>query len=184
MSGLRETLEGSDGEEDDQEPEPTVKSVHHHYGSVAILFDQCMPSTDDPNLQPRSKSTRAILLRIYQDRVDQVVKVIHLDTVIDAIERNQADGKDGFQIPAMQALEFAIYFMAICSITDGKADAMLLGDRGSLIQHYRRTTEILISRADLFRNPDLAVLQAFVIYLVSYGDRIGPSFFLFGNVCR
>jgi len=109
-----------------------------------------------------------MLLCIYQDRVDKVMKVLHWDKVLDAIERNHADGKSGVQFPAMQALEFAIYFMAMCSITDDEADTMMLGDRGSLIQQYRHATEILISRADLFRNPDLAVLQSFIIYLVSY----------------
>jgi hypothetical protein len=94
-----------------------------------------------------------------------------LEAVLDAIERNHANGKSRDQFPAMQALEFAIYFMAICSITDDEADTMMLGDRGLLIQQYRHATEILISRADLFRNKDLAVLQAFVIYIVSYSHR-------------
>lgn len=154
----------------------------HNYGSLAILFAQGIRPIDIPHLQPPSKSTRDILLRIYQDRVDKVVKVLHWDTVLDAIERNHADGKSGVQFPAVQALEFAIYFLAICSITDNEADTMKLGNRGSLIQQYRDATEILISRADLFRNPDLAVLQAFIIYLVGYDH--GTNYFLVSNVCR
>ncbi|RDW58242.1 hypothetical protein BP6252_13653 [Coleophoma cylindrospora] len=165
VSGLRDILEGSDGEEYDQEPEPVVRSIPYNYGSVATLFDQGMRPIDIPELELPTEGIRTMLLRIYQDRVDKVVKVLHLDTTLDAIKRNHADGKNGVQFPAIQALEFAIYFMAICSITDSEANTMMLGDRRSLIQQYRYATETLISIADLFRNPDLAVLQAFVIYL-------------------
>lgn len=161
-----------------------MKPAPHDYGSVAILFDQArMRPTDIPNLQAPPKKTRAMLFRIYQDRVDKVVKVLHLYTVLDAIEKNHADNKsEVVQFSAMKALEFAIYFMAICSITDDEANMMMLGDRWSLIQQYRHATEILISGADLFRNPDLAVLQAFIIYLVSY-DYMSWCFF-FRNALR
>jgi len=139
---------------------------------MAMLFDQEILPIDITYLQPPPKNTVAMLLRIYQDRVDKLVKVLHWGTVQDAIERSHAAGKSEVQSPAMQALAYAIYFISICSITDDEADTMMLGDRGSLIQQYRHATEILISKADLYRNPDLVVLQAFVIYLVSYAQQL------------
>jgi hypothetical protein len=85
------------------------------------------------------------------------------------IEMAYVDPENSTQSPSARALEFAIYFMALCSITDQESQHFGLGSRPELLQQYRSATETLISEANLLRSPNVAVLRAFVIYLVRLG---------------
>ena len=110
---------------------------------------------------------RSTLLQLYRCRVDAVFKVVHWPTAINEIESSHPDTEYGSQSPAIQALEFAMYFAAACSVTDFDSEILLPEAKWSLVQRYRRATEVSISKANFFRYPDLTLLQAFVIYLVS-----------------
>ena len=167
--GLRETLEDSDDEDVPHEstPAPEHLTLDLTSSSGTILFDHGSISIDTNVLQPPTEQMRNTLLRLYRYRVDSIFKVVHWPTVIITIEKSYTDAPNVSQSPAMQALEFAIYFMALCSVTDDESETMLLGRRGPLLQQYRLATEILLSRANLFGYPVLTVLQAFVIYVVS-----------------
>lgn len=135
--------------------------------SGTILFNHGLISPATNVLQPPTKQMRTTLLDLYQNRVDSVFKVLHWPTVSTAIERNYQNPQNVSESPTMQPLESAIYFLALCSITDVESERILSCKRLPLIKQYRLATEISISRANLVRNPDLTVLQAFVIYLVS-----------------
>lgn len=107
-----------------------------------------------------------MLLDLYKQRVDCLYKILHWPTTLRDIESSHSGPENVTQSTSIQALEFAIYFMALCSITDDEAAQLDLNSRPALIQKYRVATEFSISEANLIRAPDLTVLQAFVIYLV------------------
>jgi hypothetical protein len=86
--------------------------------------------------------------------------------VLADIEHFQSKEPNRYKLASVGALELAIYFMSLCSITNEEARNLGLGDRSSLIEQYRNATETAISEAELLQHPDLIVLQAFVIYLV------------------
>lgn len=113
-----------------------------------------------------SIETRNLLQRLYRQRVDCLYKIIHWPTVSADMERSRCKEQDSPHFTSIRALESSIYFMALCSLTDGESKQLGLGDRGGLIDQYRNATESAIAEADLFHNPNVTVLQALVIYLV------------------
>lgn len=173
VSGLRETLEDSDdqdGHENDtdhlmeQVPEPSQISSR----AGTILF-RCFHSRDQKHIALPSSDARTRLLQLYRLRVDTVYKVLHWPTVlatIDATHESPMAGSPRESQP-VQILQWSIYFMAMCSITNEEAKEMDLGDRPSVLQNYRVTVEGLLAKSNLLRTPNLIILQAFVIYLVS-----------------
>ena len=109
-----------------------------------------------------------MLLYLYHQRVDCLFKATHWPTVVTAIERQYEDAQHKTSSPSTEALEFAIYFLAISSISDEESTSLLLMERQPLLHRFRIAAETLISRANLLQSPDLTVLQAFIIYLVIY----------------
>ncbi|KAF2027988.1 hypothetical protein EK21DRAFT_70812 [Setomelanomma holmii] len=160
VHGLRETLEGSDNEgedairADDAAPDHTSTTL----GTGAMLFQR----TVDTQKYPSAFSTdiQRRLLELYRIRVDNVYKILHWPTIISTIET------DLELTPSFQALKFSINFMAICSITDEEAIHFGLGPRLQLLQRQRGVLESTLACSSLLQNPDLTILQAFVIFLI------------------
>jgi hypothetical protein len=166
VTGLRETLEASD---DDGEPPEAVQErtdniVSSGAFSRRILFAYSSP-LDGESLDPPSRQMRSRLLHLYQERVDCLFKITHWPTVFTTIEKQYTDNHYRPSLPSTQALEFSVYFLAICSINDHESQEMFLENRQSLVQRFRVAAEMLISKANLLNSPDLITLQAFVIYL-------------------
>lgn len=164
--GLRETLEASDDE--DEPPEVDSKRIKSTelsgLLSSRLLFGHFAPLEYD-SLEPPSAHMRHVLLRLYQDRVDCLIKITHWPTVVASIETQYENSHYTPLNPSVQALEFSVYFLAMCSISDQESQEMFLDNRQTLLDRYRVATETLISTADLLHSPDLLNLQAFVIYL-------------------
>jgi hypothetical protein len=172
--GLRETLESSEDEEytDSQEMQGVTETVSRD--TRAIIFPSAHQN-DSGALPIPSLGTQKILLQLFRERVDSVYKIVHWPTVLAIIERPTPPS--GTKLSSSQALEYSIYFMALCSITDGEAKGLGLGDRPSLVQTYRATVENLYANSTLLQSPDLTLLQAFMIYLVRYHPFPGQSSF-------
>ena len=115
-----------------------------------------------------AEETQRKLLDIYQQRVDPLFKVTHWFTVSADIKKQYKNGRYTPSSPSMQALEFSMYFLAICSIDDIESRKILLASRILMLQNYRRAAEIAIVKANLLQRPDIISLQGFVIYLVSF----------------
>ena len=165
VTGLRETLEESDEEDilenpsnDDLEGTPATLVPAH-----SLLFNH--HSTEPDMLQRPFNPTRKVLLHVYHTRVDCLFKALHWPTTSKAIEGHYNE-PGTTSSPSLRALEFAIYFAAICSMNDIETTSMLFSDRQSLMGRYRRAAEISMTKARLLQDPDLTVLQAFVIYLL------------------
>lgn len=115
-------------------------------------------------------AVREILLELFRARVDTVYKVVHIPTVFDLIRAASSDVK---QTTNVLALEYAIYFMAICTINENEAEAGGLGSRIELLRSYRVAAEHFLISSELMEHPDLHALQALIIYMVSdYPIRI------------
>jgi hypothetical protein len=110
-----------------------------------------------------SQSMRTKLLDLYSSRVDSVYRISHWPATLLQIRNDD---------PADRALEYSIYFMALCTL----ADAEMPG-RQKLLDKYRSATETLLSRANLVI-PNMTALHAFVIYLVSSLPQLGHANFL------
>jgi hypothetical protein len=113
-----------------------------------------------------SEEKRNVLLYLYRQRVDCLYKILHWPTVLADIARLQSEAQDRDKPTPIRALELSIYFTSLCSITNDEARNLGLGDRTDLIEQYRDATENALSEAGLLQQPNVTVLQAFVIYLV------------------
>jgi hypothetical protein len=113
-----------------------------------------------------SEEKRNVLLYLYRQRVDCLYKILHWPTVLADIARLQSEAQDLYKPTPIKALELSIYFMSLCSMTNDEAWNLGLGDRTVLIEQYRDATEKALSEAGLLQQPNMTVLQAFVIYLV------------------
>jgi hypothetical protein len=174
VHGLRETLESSEDEEytDPQEMQGISKTGSRDTG--AIIFPSARQN-DSGALPTPTLEAQKILLQLFRERVDSVYKIVHWPTVLATMERPTPPSDT--KLSSSQALEYSIYFMALCSITDDEAKGLGLGDRPSLVQTYRATVENLYANSTLLQSPDLTLLQAFMIYLVRYHSFPGRSTF-------
>lgn len=172
ISGLRETLESGNEDEESPKTDPTPEPDDGASGAGAILFRNC-PSTSHASFQMPSPSAQTTLLEIYRYRVESVYKVFHWPTVLQIFEQNQ----EARQTPIpVRALQCSIIFMAFCSITNEEAAAQDLGDRMEMLQLYQSVTEDMLARSQLLSGPDLITLQAFVVYLVrQHSDQTSSS---------
>ncbi|KAF4449181.1 fungal specific transcription factor domain-containing protein [Fusarium austroafricanum] len=66
-----------------------------------------------------------------------------------------------------EALIFAIYLVAVISMTDKECLNMFGEPRKVLLARYCEATEVALSRVDFLRSTDLRVLQAFTLHLLS-----------------
>ena len=167
VTGLRETLEASDEEDAVMDTLQEEANDRSGCGTLpsSVLFN-CPSSLADDPIEPASPHMRSALLRIYQERVDCVFKITHWPTVVTIIEKQYEPSQyQSSSSPSTKALEFSIYFLAICSVSDEESQNMFLERKQLLLQRYCRASDLMLSRADLLTRPDLTVLQAFVIHL-------------------
>lgn len=166
VHGLRETLENSEDEDEETlMSEPMTAHATKTYSTGAILF-QHSHSNQNRLLPTPSLEVRTKLLHLYRSRVDSVYKILHWPTVLSILEANYAGSGKISPSLSVQALEYAIYFMALCSITDSEAEEMGIGIRPDMLILYRSAVEDLLAGSSLLHNPDLTILQTFVVYLV------------------
>lgn len=169
LQGLRETLEDSEDEHeiDDGDQKPRIQQSIGTYGASAILFTQTLfhQRLPSPHFSLHTK-----LLQLYRSRVDNVYKILHWPTTLSTIETAHTSSSDAESSTSVsvQCLTYAIYFMAICSMTNQEAEIIGVGSRSSILQEYQSAVEALLANSSLLQTPDLFVLQAFVIYLVSH----------------
>ena len=118
-----------------------------------------------------SEELQRKLLDLYQQRVDPIFKVTHWLTVAATIKKQYKRRQYKPSSRSVQALEFAVYFLAMCSISDNESRSILLVDRKPMLRQYLHAAETMLKKADLLQKPDLQSLQAFLIYLVSCLDE-------------
>lgn len=160
---------------DDDEPVHLETTVSENAGASssgqALLFrpaPSCIQRRTPVEWLILSEDKRNILLYLYRQRVDCLYKILHWPTVLADIARLQTEAQDRHKLTAVGALELSICFTSLCSITDDEARNLGLGGRAGLIEQYRDATETALSEAGLLQQPNVTLLQAFVIYLVGF----------------
>lgn len=68
---------------------------------------------------------------------------------------------------SLEALMFAIYFMAITSIEDEEVQVTFNEEKPELLRRYYTACQQALMNAGFMRSPDLTLLQAYLLYLVS-----------------
>lgn len=168
VAGIRETLELSD--DDDcmfpSAPSPPNGQFESVQSSSDLLFGHGPHPVTADLLEPLPEEIRQNLLDLYRDRVDCIFKGTFWPAAFNAIGQLYNDQDDVPYSSSIRALEFSLYFMAICTLNQDECQSIMGEDKPKLLRKYRTAVEIAMSRAQLLQNPDKLVLQSFIIYLL------------------
>jgi len=104
------------------------------------------------------------LWQIFLDKVNPLTKIVHAPTLQQKILEVIGDLDNVSQ--GLEALMFAIYTIAVTSISDSDCETMFGEERLTLLTRYRSATQRALIAANFIMTPDLVVLQAFVLYMV------------------
>lgn len=147
-------------------PPPSLsESMNFPFGIPARFNDSNDTGRLDLNI-------REDLFSIYKERVDPIFKALHWPTAYSALifSESETSLSNGHL-----ALESAICFTAVCSLTKAERD-----DRSHDIKRYRASAERSLICARFLVSTELVVLQAFVIYLVSRNSFVNTRSRSFG----
>lgn len=172
VSGLRELLESCEDEFEEENHSNTSQPCETSSTprTAAFMLGQPSPITSLSNstqVPIFTINTQQNLLQLFRFRVDSVYKILHWPSVLSMIEGKNETTASILPILPIEALRSSIYFMAVCSMSAGEADEMGLSDRHSVLQLCQARVEEIFARSKLLHSPDIILLQAFVIYLVS-----------------
>lgn len=137
-----------------------------HCSAHALLFNHNTSNGVDQS-QILTKEMTNTLISVYRYRVDNLCKLLHWPSVVAVLEQIDTSVLNGPALARALALRSAIYFSAVCALHDYETNQLLGYEKNLLVNHLRLAAESSLSGARLLDQPDLMVLQAFIIYLVS-----------------
>jgi Fungal Zn(2)-Cys(6) binuclear cluster domain len=170
ISGLKNVLIDSSNAEDDGKSEHTPPSIlsgsgqQHELPNHSNFVISRTLSTEIPQ-HPTSHQIYT-LCDIYLANVDPVSKLLHARS-LRAYLQEGSETLDCSPGPrGLEALRFAISYVAIISISEEECKDRLGEDRAVLLARYRAGTESALARADFVTTTEMSTLQALTIYLV------------------
>ncbi|KAB5572516.1 fungal-specific transcription factor domain-containing protein [Coniochaeta sp. 2T2.1] len=124
------------------------------------------------------------LWQIYINNVNPLLKISHVPTLQGQIIAASANPAKISK--SLEALMFAIYFIAITSMKEEEVQNTFGEDRNILIGKYHTATQQALVNAGFMRSTELMVLQAYVLYLGSVRQYTDPRtlFCLIGIAVR
>ncbi|KAL6915248.1 hypothetical protein FSST1_013008 [Fusarium sambucinum] len=112
------------------------------------------------------------LWQIYLVRVDPLTKIVHVPTLQPYVTMAATDA-DCLPLN-YQCLFYAVSLMAIVTLDKSECQELLGMPRGYLLQELMTHTRHALFQFDLFKNNDMTILQALVLFMISlqaHGDK-------------
>ncbi|KAF4966219.1 hypothetical protein FSARC_6104 [Fusarium sarcochroum] len=134
-----------------------LDSDHHSF-----LFGYNSADVDLTGLHPMPAQV-SFLWQIYLENVEPLIKVLHIPTMsrlMTSVRRGEHELRAGDE-----ALVFAIYYSAVTSMEKEEVQTNLGGSKSHFISQFRFALEQALAKANLLNTTNMAILQAFVIYL-------------------
>ncbi|CAH0019304.1 unnamed protein product [Clonostachys rhizophaga] len=129
-----------------------------------VLFSDPFPNRSIEDLRPEPIHIFK-LWQVFVARVNPIVKVVHVPTVQSQV---MAASTDFNSIPLRsQALLFAIFAMAVLSLTKDEALEILGSSRQDYLRRLHVGTKIALAKLDFLNNYDMVVLQTLLLYFFS-----------------
>ena len=162
--GIRELLDKAteDSGEDDDAPSYDSPDVTSTFD--VMLFGDGSCHVAHETLEAPSSAMSTALLDIYAQRVNPIIKAVHMDSLRSRLSSTSTN-------LSQDALIFSLYFAAVSTLNDEECYHCFSESRDALIARFQLAAEVKLSRAGLMTVPSLAVLQAFVVYLVCFRLR-------------
>ncbi len=110
------------------------------------------------------------LWQIFVEKVNPITKIIHVPTMQQRITEASWN-LEGATKPTV-AIMFAVYTLAVTSISAIECEELFREDKATLVSRYRAATIQALLAAGLLTTRDLEVLQAFLLLLLTdpYSD--------------
>lgn len=175
MTGLREALCGSDQANSNSTPggSAATDSSYGYYqvevpkerGNKLFLAQQSRSPKLNAPLPPRDK-----IFKIYEYRVDTIIKVFHLPTMIGRLSNEHV------MSPGLQAIESAMTLLAVCSLNENDCRDQLGNEKETSVRRCKVDVEAKLSLVMWLSSNELEVLQALVVYTVCPHNPISRLF--------
>lgn len=161
----KEILDDSSDEEDDP-MRGSVSTKHSVSTGPDILFDNKATSqTSLRSLHPEPSQIFKVW-QTYLRNINPLVKLFHAPTIEQLISQATPDLEE---IPRnLEALLFGIYCIVLESLTDEECISNFGVAKSAARQKFRSGAQGALMNASLMKSSDIMVLQAFVLFLVSY----------------
>lgn len=176
---LGEDLHPSSDEEDRADdrhagslPKPDIQDP-----ASFAFYGASTPKQDLLNLHP-TYDVAMKLWKLYVRNVDPIVRIIHLPTGLEMVQRAAANPSTMSKVT--EALLFAIYFFAVSSTPkdEFKREFRQLGPAcDSLEERYHLACRQALSSCHFLKTTELVVLQAYVLFLLAVRQKYDPHTF-------
>ncbi|KAI1384919.1 fungal-specific transcription factor domain-containing protein [Hypoxylon trugodes] len=112
------------------------------------------------------------LWQIYLDNVNPLLKLTHTPTL--QVRIIEAGANLDKVSRSLEALMFSIYLMAITSIDEAECQATFNESRNTLLAKYYYSAQQALLNAGFMRNPDITLVQAYLLYLLGSRQYTDP----------
>lgn len=169
LAGFRDGALHDERDQDDMPLEGVTNPLSSVVGSGhASLSSQPGQSSrtstyDTSSLFPLA-SQIPYLLEVFTERVHSITAVPHIPSLKKVVRRNQTKSRKDLS-SSEEALLFAVFYAAICSLDDDEVTASFNATKTELATTYRRGLEVALAAADYLSNPSDTLLQALLVYL-------------------
>jgi hypothetical protein len=136
-----------------------------HEEDLGTPFLLNLPSST-PNLRELHPEPKHILKlwQIFIEHANPLIKIVHVPTLQQRIVET-AWNLEGLS-KQFEALMFAMYLLAVTSLSSSDCQTHFGDEKGQLLKRYRNGAVQSLMAAGLFSTRELEVLQAFVLFLV------------------
>ncbi|WPH03206.1 Hypothetical protein R9X50_00608300 [Acrodontium crateriforme] len=178
----------SDEDDHDDENYPQQTKLDHRGSQLDPVTANIMGSISAPALNLldyHPKYDAALKLwKVYVDYVEPLVKVIHVPTTMQMVQRGAANPSKTSK--ATECLLFAIYHFAVYALTDEECMRLFSQQRAVLLSKYYDALRQALVKVSFLRSSDITVLQAYMLFLMSVRNSYEHNVFwiLTGVACR
>ncbi len=165
---LEDSDEESNEEGDDENVFASTQAPFPEEFPANFIFNIDQPASLKPFHPPPSQVQ--IYWGFYLENCEALVRLFHTPTTSKIVDQAQAD-INGLS-RSNELIMFAIYFATVTAMNEKEVLTILGGEKEVLLSQYQMAVQKALVNAGFLNTQDLAVLQAFVLYLVSLFQNI------------
>ncbi|KAJ8106542.1 hypothetical protein OPT61_g9463 [Boeremia exigua] len=182
-SEFRDLKEILDETSDDESFNDNIDSLPDAFSpdGSRLMFGSPTSSTGLRPLHPRPVESFR-LWQTYLENINPLIKLFHAPTVQQML--SQANGNLDELPRREEALLFAIYCIAVESLSDAECIAILGDSKGGSRQRFRTGAQHALINASFLKTSDLMVLQALTLFVLSLQDIDARIVWMLSGVCQ
>lgn len=163
VAKLRDLIDDAQSSDEDFAT-PEQSTQQHATGYHNFVFGQQPATTGLKHYRP-APSQLWIIMEVFKENVDPVVKVFHRQTLVMMIA--SAERETGEIDVNVEAVMFSICYSAITSLDDRQCQSYFGNGKDELLNRYRYGLEQALGRAGLLTTTSFTLLQGLVMFLLT-----------------